>query len=377
LGISQSKIKIGFILPILNGGEHLLMLLPQIVNRGKVAIIEGADGLNDPSEHRNYLSVDKTRRIIKEFSTIIHCPLGKTSDPRNLLNKGLQLLNDADYFVILQQGDYFHDLERLLYELPIYDFIMTRKVTFWKDFEHYFIERKEIAFRNVGKLEYHDSIDRVQLPDGSDLKTIGYNGFSANSIVVNFRYITSAEKRKKIRMKETKLRRLFKNGLVAAKSTTLDHVQELQTKVVSKGSFLRGISHPWKDKEEDFFDRLSVFPSIDDPAGRKISRRQTRVLSPYDDGSLLRVLAWNCPDLKNKFESEGWEFSTDKSGKYDMICVVGEVPPRNEIKSLLKREGRLIVIDSPEIMTDPEFDLIFLEEKNNNYSFSLSRRWSY
>jgi len=363
-------------IPVLNGGEHLALLLKQIIEFGKIVVVEGADGLNEASEHRSYLSVDMTREIIGQFENVIYSPLGKSSDPRNLLNKGLQLLDDVDFIFRLDQSDYILDIERLMHSVNEAEYILAKRKTLWIDFEHFFTEIVELGFRNFDGVRYSNSLEKVQLPEADSFQASGYQPKLIRNVVANLRYVTSFEKRRKILMKEAKLSRLFSNGIIAAKNTMSEHIK-IPDKIlqISEDDILREIEHPWRNKGRKFFESLPVFPSISDSDSGILRRTNFRVLKSDNSPDFPKALGWNCPWLKSKFEAEGWQFSEERKGKFDLIYSVNEIPSRNELLGLLRSNGKLVVIDADSSILDQEFEIEFLEKKTNKSSFTAIRRY--
>lgn len=365
--------RVAFILHVLNAAEHLAGLLLQTTKYGEVVVIESVDPFNDVSESRRLHSVDATEKIVEKFSDVVFMRLGKVGDPRHALNKALGFLNSANYFIILRQGDFFLDIEQLLYELEGNDVITTKRLYFWKNFQRFFVgQEEELAFRNLKDLVYKDSITSVSFHNGARLSSLNLPQTSVKRAIVNLRYVTSPSKIHKLRIHEERVEKFYESGILAAKNVkTFEEPSSLCT--AEDGDFMTDLKHPWKGSPEKFFESLPSFPSITLDDWEKCINGKTPANVQYEIET-LKALGLSDSSLRKRFEAEGWDCDGRKDKKHDLVYSIGKVPDLYDLESTLNPKGRVVVLDAPGILTNSRYTILFLEERSGRYSFVAKRR---
>jgi len=372
--------RVGFIVPVLNAADHLAGTLAQIEDYGRVVVVEYVDSTVGASESGKGRSLDDTYKIAEAFDGVTFLSMGKVKNRCTALNKGLSTLQDAEFIVVLQYGDFLLDIRYLMDEMQYKDVISTRRFRFWGDFGHYFLGRKEeIAFRNVrgfGDLRYTENPYNVMLSDGHALKDHNVSVMCMDNVLANFRMVTSPEKRKRMYYREQREEKLFSFGDVAARNFRFEDVKMPSVKSIDDGtSFLGLVPHPWKNNGKSFFDKLPTFPAINTDDWRRCFGEEYVEMFIGGSGSAkLRVLGLNCHSLSSQFESEGWEFSAKPYGKFDLIFSVGDIPDINGMSGYLREGGRIIVVDSSDRVDSLEYETMFLKEDKGLFSFALARR---
>lgn len=371
--------KIGFILPILNAAEHLAGILAQINDIGKTIIVEYTDPTTDPLDSYNGRSYDDSYKIAEGFDGVDFISMGKVKDRRSAMNKGLKFLNGAEYIVMLQQGDFFLDIQYLIDELKSNDIISTRRIIFHENFGRYYLGgREEVAFRNIrkfGDLSYMNDPFSITSPNGHALKEHNVRTVCIENILTNFKLITSKSKRERILFKEAKERIRFTHGSEAVKDLRIENIEMPLSKPIDEAtSFLNLVPHPWKDRDSSFFDDLPTFPVISIEEWQKcFGDEYTSSFGNVIQMKKPRVLGMNAHNLASQFEAEGWEYHTVPEGKFDMIYSVGEVPDINYVVAFLKEGGRIIIVDSKNMVNYSGYNTIFLRESNALFSFAIEK----
>jgi hypothetical protein len=370
--------KIGFIIPVLNAADSIAGLLMQINGFGKAIVIEYIDPFRDVSESERGKSVDDTHRIVEKFDDATFMRIGKVADKRTALNKGLQILDSSDYFVILQQGDYLLNLDNLLEVMKDNDVIVSNRIRFWRGFERYYLERDtEFAFRNMRgreRLRYTHDPFHVNFANGKLLNYYSLKTFDMGDSIANFAFVTSTSKVMKLYAHNLRTTAFHKYGKVAADCIMND--SRLQPEQLSSATAIvnaHKIEHPWVGRSEKFFSTLPSFPALgielwDHAKPLNASNKQTSEIVPS------RVLLINARNMKSKFESEGWEVDTKSNGKYDLIVSIGQVPIIRSMILLMKANCKLIMIDTEYHIGDPRMMLVYLEENDNKYSYVLKKK---
>lgn len=367
--------KIGFVLPLLNGADHLAGILAQIEGYGKVAVIEFC-----LSESNNERSLDGSYEIAERFNDVSFINMGRVKDRRSVLNKGLKIFYDAEYIVILRQGDFFLDIQYLLDELRLNDRITTRRYMFYRDFNHFFLDKKrEVAFRNIrefGELNYSIDPFAISSSAGYALKDYNVRTLCIDNILSNFSMISSDEKRKNFLYQDQREKKRFTFGVEKAKDFLIDDIEEPFLKTIDeKTMFLNSVSHPWKVKGKEFLDNLPSFPfiGVDEWIECLGDKYADAAKNEYQDIK-PRVFGRNCAFLSNFFESEGWDFSLEPEGEYDLMLSISQVPSIDEIETYLKENGNVIVINSLKRINDIKYETIYLEEDSGLFSFVSTKR---
>lgn len=371
--------RIGFIIPVLNAADHLAGTLAQINDYGRTVVIEFVDPIVDIAESNNGRSLDNTHKIVEAFDGVTLFSMGKVRNRCSALNKGLRVLSDAEYIIVLQQGDIFLDIQYLMEELRHNDIISTRRFRLWHDFEHYCLGREEeIAFKNIrgfGELRYNGDPYAVTLSNGHALKDHNVRTICIDNILANFRMVTSEEKRERMLYREQREIQDFSFGPAVMRDFCPADVEQPSLQTIDETvSFLNLVPHPWRKHDKDFLDNLPIFPSVgvdewlecfdDDYVAAFVGER---------DFSKPRVLGFNCNELSSQFEAEGWEFSDEPTDKYDLICCVGVAPDMSVVTKYLKEHGRIIGIDIPRMISDPQYRTVFLEKREELFSFAIMR----
>lgn len=139
--------KIGVVTIALNEGEFIKSSLKSVIthkNIHKIAVVEGAVDLFPT--HKNYLSIDDTAEQVFEVmsgahgSKIVFDRYGRATDKAELRNRGLELLTDCDYILILDADElYTHeDLDKLVEAIkanPSTQTFVWPFYHFWKNFK--------------------------------------------------------------------------------------------------------------------------------------------------------------------------------------------------------------------------------------------------
>lgn len=371
--------KIGFILPILNAAEHLAGILAQVNDIGKTVVIEYTDPITDPLDSYNEKSYDDSYKIAEEFDGVDFISMGKVKDRCSAMNKGLRLLNEAEYIIMLQQGDFFLDIQYLIDELKSNDIISTRRIIFHESFGRYYLGvREEIAFKNIrkfGVLSYINDPFTITSPNGHALKEHNVRVVCIENILTNFKLITSKDKRERILFREVKEKTKFTYGIDAVRDLRIENIEKPLSKKIDKAtSFLNLVPHPWKDRDSSFFDDLPTFPVISTEEWKKcFGDEYTSSFGNVVKMEKPRVLGMNAHHLASQFESEGWEYHTIPEGEFDMIYSVGEVPDINYVIAFLKEGGRIIIVDSKKMVNYSGYNIIFLRESNELFSFAIEK----
>lgn len=323
--------RLGVMVSVLNAADSIGRLIQQFEGRCDVfLVLESVDNFRDPDEHREFRSVDDTRQVVDKCPSATFMPLGKVADPRHVLTKGLQLLNDMERILVLKQGDLVMDIDGLLAALLESDVLVSRR-SYYQDDALLLGEPAEIAYRNSGGLRYIEDPFRVALPSGASLQES-----------------TPAVQR---------------DGLLACAPSLAE--QEHDRRVRRFFEMAESEQTPFADTELQEQIRSMLLEPV---------ALSTAATAGED---LPKALAWNaeafalCP----QFVEAGWVCQQEgEPASCDMIFCIGELPEVDRVLRYMNRDTKLVVIEVSEITSDSRLEVLKLKERNDRLSFVARRR---